>query len=561
MSSWTSCRLILLFAVLVLLGLVGPGQTQAELGKKYALLVGVRTYRHSKLEDLKYTENDVEDLAALLEREFAEVVLLTSTRGQAKAERAPTAANIRKHLRALLEKVGKHDTIVVALAGHGLQLKVKGQDAEEGFFCPADAKPREGATLAEQSKTLIGFAELFRQLDESGVGVKLLLVDACRNDPAAGRSVTADTIPRPPRGLAALFSCKSGERAFETDKLGRGHGVFFHHVIEGLKGEAKNRRGEVTWGGLAEHVTEKVSDEVPKLIGGGARQTPEEIKKLVGKSPVLLGPARERVVKEEPKEITSSIGMKLARIPAGTFLMGSPRDEAKREPCEGPQHEVEITRAFYLGAHEVTQKQYQAVMGKDPSCFRAGGSYKERVALTSTDDFPVDQVEWEDAVEFCKKLSALPAEAKEGRKYRLPTEAEWEYASRAGAPSYQVFHYGNSLSGTQANFEGSKPYGDAGKAAPLNRTCKVGSYTANRFGLFDMHGNVSEWCADWFGEDYYASSSRKDPTGPEKGKFRVLRGGAWCLDAASCRSGCRNGGDPVFAGSCGFRVACDVAPR
>jgi formylglycine-generating enzyme required for sulfatase activity len=178
-----------------------------------------------------------------------------------------------------------------------------------------------------------------------------------------------------------------------------------------------------------------------------------------------------------------------------------------------------------------------------------------------TDDFPVDQVEWEDAVEFCKKLSALPAEAKEGRKYRLPTEAEWEYACRAGAPSYQVFHFGSSLSGTQANFEGSKPYGDAGKAASLNRTSKVGSYAKNLFGLFDMHGNVSEWCSDWFAEDYYATSPRRDPKGPATGKFRVLRGGAWCLDASSCRSGCRNGGDPVFAGSFGFRVACDVSAR
>jgi hypothetical protein len=272
--------------------LIAPSKAQPPRGKKCALLVGVRAYEHRSLDDLRFTENDVEELADLLRGGgFAEVVVLTSTRGERSAAARPTAANIRKRLRGLLERLTKHDTLVVALAGHGLQLKVKvrGKEAEEGFFCPADARPRDDATLEEQSRTLLGFKELFAALDESGVGVKLLLVDACRNDPKLGRSVNADVMPRPTRGTAALFSCKSGERAFEHPKLGRGHGVFFYHVIEGLKGEAKNKRGEVTWSTLADYVTDKVSDEVPKLIGG-ARQTPEEMKKLEGKSPVLLAP-------------------------------------------------------------------------------------------------------------------------------------------------------------------------------------------------------------------------------------------------------------------------------
>jgi ubiquinone/menaquinone biosynthesis C-methylase UbiE len=293
------CRLIVLALPLVAAALLSPAQAQTGKGKKFALLVGVREYRHSKLDNLEFTENDVEELAEALRGGFAEVVLLTSTRGGKDAEAAPTARNIRAHLKRLLDKVSKHDTILVALAGHGLQLKVKVKDGtgketetEEGFFCPADAKPRDDVTLAEQSRTMIGFTELFKELDESGVGVKLLLVDACRNDPKAGRSVNADVMPRAPQGLAALFSCRSGERAFESPKLGKGHGVFFFHVLEGLR-KAKNERGEVTWDRLAEHVKEKVSDDVPILIGGGARQTPEEIKKLVGKAPVLLGPAKE----------------------------------------------------------------------------------------------------------------------------------------------------------------------------------------------------------------------------------------------------------------------------
>jgi formylglycine-generating enzyme required for sulfatase activity len=186
------------------------------------------------------------------------------------------------------------------------------------------------------------------------------------------------------------------------------------------------------------------------------------------------------------------------------------------------------------------------------------------VAGTNTDDFPVETVSWNDAVEFCKKLSERAAEKKAGRKYRLPTEAEWEYSCRGGASSsYQVFHFGNSLSSKQANFNGNYPYGGADKAVFLNRTCKVGSYTKNRFGLHDMHGNVWEWCSDWYDKDYYAKSSRRDPQGPSKGSSRVLRGGGWSDRGLNCRSAFRNGisepADRVI--SMGFRVALVPAGR
>jgi hypothetical protein len=136
--------------------------------------------------------------------------------------------------------------------------------------------------------TLVSLSGLFKDLEDCGAGVKLLLVDACRNDPRLGRNVDLDHLPRLPRGTAALFSCMGGERAFETDKLGKGHGVFFYHVLQGLKGAARNKRGEVTWGRLAEYVTDKVSDEVPTLIGSGAKQTPELKVNITGKSPVLV---------------------------------------------------------------------------------------------------------------------------------------------------------------------------------------------------------------------------------------------------------------------------------
>jgi TPR repeat protein len=277
------CLAVLLLALAMLPANLARAET--ETGKKRALLVGVRDYKSSKFEPLDYTENDVEELAKVLlgEARFDDVRVLTSTRGAAKTADAPTRANVQAALTALLADRGRHDTLLVALSGHGMQAKVKDGTAEkdDSFFCPSDAQLND-------TSTLISLRTLFKDLDASGAGVKLLLVDACRNDPTLGRNVDIDTLPRLPRGSAALFSCKSGERAFESKKLGRGHGVFFYHVLEGLKGKAMSMKGDVTWGSLVEYVTDKVSDDVPVLIGGGAKQTPELKVNLTGKSPVLV---------------------------------------------------------------------------------------------------------------------------------------------------------------------------------------------------------------------------------------------------------------------------------
>jgi formylglycine-generating enzyme required for sulfatase activity len=521
--------------------LLDASHAHTEKGKKYALLVGVRKYDSDKFEDLRFTENDVEELARVLgERAgFTSIRVLTTSRGGRRKGDAPTAANVRAALAALLAKKTKEDTVLMALSGHGIQATLKGKD--ESFFCPADAQLNDNSTL-------VSLGKLVADLDDCGARVKLLLVDACRNDPKLGRNVDVDALPRMPRGTAALFSCSSGERAFETPKLGKGHGIFFFHVLEGLRGKAKNREGEVTWGGLAEHVTRSVSRAVPRLIGDGARQTPELKVNLRGESPVLIAsaggevvrektgekPGQEKVLPEGKREITNSIGMQLVRIPRGTFLMGSPAGEIGHSKDE-EQHTVEITRDFYLAVHEVTQAQYRQVMGKNPSWFSAAGGGKDRVKDMDTDDFPVENVSYEDAVEFCKKLSALPSEKRAGRKYRLPTEAEWEYACRGGAASSE-FHFGSSLSSKQANFNGNYPYGGAAKDDNLGRPCKVSQYPKNGFGLFDMHGNVWEWCADWYDADYYGKSPRHDPQGPSEGSERVNRGGGWNNYGQVCRS-------------------------
>lgn len=272
---------------------------------------------------------------------------------------------------------------------------------------------------------------------------------------------------------------------------------------------------------------------------------------------IAQGTARGR---DASKEIANSIEMKLVLIPAGKFVMGSPTGEAERNTNED-QHEVAITRPFYLGVHTVTQRQFLKVMGKNPSFFqpRNGGGLEH----------PVEQVRWGDAREFCKRLSALTEEKKAGRTYRLPSEAEWEYACRAGTTT--TFNVGDTLSSKQANFNGNFPYGRAEKGPFLGKTAKVGSYPANAWGLYDMHGNVLQWCNDWYDPDYYKKSPKDNPKGPEKGVaatgfgsnfFVVVRGGCWLDEGRACRSARRfrlQQSEPYRW--TGFRVVCDVAGK
>jgi formylglycine-generating enzyme required for sulfatase activity len=270
---------------------------------------------------------------------------------------------------------------------------------------------------------------------------------------------------------------------------------------------------------------------------------------------VVSLPAPETVrAQDGEKVITNSIGMKLTLIPAGKFLMGSSAGEEERD-AEEMQHEVEITKPFYMGVYEVTQGQYEKIKEKNTAFFRQG------------QDFPMDQVRWPDAVDFCRKLSALPAEKKASRVYRLPTEAEWEYACRAGTKT--VFHFGDALSSKEANFKGSFPYGDAAKGIFLQKTTKVGSYGPNAWGLYDMHGNVAEWCSDYYDPDYYKNSPKQDPKGPANGVlktdfhnefYRVVRGGCWLDEARACRAAYRfrlQATEPYRW--VGFRVVYDVS--
>jgi formylglycine-generating enzyme required for sulfatase activity len=263
----------------------------------------------------------------------------------------------------------------------------------------------------------------------------------------------------------------------------------------------------------------------------GTRRPPAELVERMKAAEAGLVPPPPR--HDLPRQLVNSIGMRFVLIPAGSFFMGSPPEEALRGNDEGPLCRERIDRPFYLGVFPVTQKQYESVMKDNPSHFhRKNGGGPE---------YPVEQVSWDDCVAFCEKMSALSGEKKAGRVYRLPSESEWEYACRAGTTT--PFAFGAALGSDQANFDGNRPYGDAEVGPFLQQTSKVGTYAANVYGLYDMHGNVWEWCSDWH----------------TPGSHRVLRGGSWNNSGHLCRSARRQKYAPDFRGdNVGFRVALDA---
>ena len=248
-----------------------------------------------------------------------------------------------------------------------------------------------------------------------------------------------------------------------------------------------------------------------------------------------------------PGSITNSIGMQLVPIPVGEFLMGSAEDCPLGDPDEEFQHRVRISKPFLLGMHQVTQRQYERVTGENPSHFKGN-------------ELPVEHLSWKEALRFCEMLSSLPAERQACRRYRLPTEAEWEFACRAGTTT--PFNTGHTLKPDQARFSSTS------RSSP-RQTATVGSYQPNAWGIFDMHGNVWEWTADWFSADYFRESPVDDPQGPATGTHHTLRGGSASVNVQECRTTIRgesptdgpdgNGQRYPLYGDFGVRVVCEAS--
>jgi formylglycine-generating enzyme required for sulfatase activity len=250
------------------------------------------------------------------------------------------------------------------------------------------------------------------------------------------------------------------------------------------------------------------------------------------------------------KNVVNAIGMELMLIPAGEFTMGVPDlGYEKQVPAGSLPHRVRLTTPYYLGVHELTQGQYERVMGKNPSWHTTSSGLSGR-PKQDTDLLPVEQVSWEDATEFCRRLSQLSAEKEAGLIYRLPTEAEWEYACRSGES--EPFPW-SSAGNPRAGYNAGEFLKDGLPVAT------VGSYPPNRFGLHDMRGNLYEWCADWYASDYYRRSPVDDPQGPESGYLRVVRGGDWLFVGEGCMINRRIASPWHSSPYLGFRVAASVS--
>lgn len=332
-----------------------------------------------------------------------------------------------------------------------------------------------------------------------------------------------------------------------------------------------------------------------------ARRKTDELARV--SSAIIARGLRDIARIEQPKEFTNSIGIRFVPIPAGEFMMGSSDadirsyimsdsdfktkeaklNDTKLVKSEQPQHRVKITQPFFMATHEITQTQFQQLIGRNPSWYSITGYRKADVLGLDTSRFPVDNVSWFDAVEFCLKLGdkenrspcyrltniqrdedrsieSADVTLLTGDGYRLPTEAEWEYACRAGSTT--LFHFGTWLNGGEANVNGKKPFGTEFEGPSLGRTTTVGSYLANAFGLYDMHGNVWEWCQDWYGEDYYAERQECNPLGPITGSSRVFRGGGWIGHAIHARAATRLMLSPeIRGGFTGFRVVAPSSGR
>jgi formylglycine-generating enzyme required for sulfatase activity len=241
------------------------------------------------------------------------------------------------------------------------------------------------------------------------------------------------------------------------------------------------------------------------------------------------------------EDLGNGITLEMVQIPGGTFTMGSPATEVERYDFEIPQHQVTVP-VFFMGRYQVTQAQYQAIVGNNPSYFKGANR-------------PVEQVSWDDAVEFCKQLSK-----NSGRNYRLPSEAEWEYACRAGTTT--PFYFGETITTDLVNYDGTvTPYASAPKGVYREETTEVGKFPANAFGLYDMHGNVWEWCQDYWHDNYQDAPTDGSAwlTGGDNTRT-LLRGGSWDYAPVLCRSAYRHGDTPDYLNfNIGFRLVVVLA--
>ncbi|HMV99552.1 MAG TPA: SUMF1/EgtB/PvdO family nonheme iron enzyme [Acidobacteriota bacterium] len=571
-------------------------------GKRFALIIGVDSYTDAQINPLQGAGKDAQLLADTLVDvsgfDRQQVFVLTS---QGNATQQPYRANVLQRLAFIGRSIPKDGLLLVAFSGHGVERQGK------AFLLPSDARIDTDPRLL--SETCLDVEALKTMIRGFGIQQVLFLIDTCRNEVVTGRSGTSDTLSskftqafrfevrnREVRAFATLYAASEGERAFEySDKK---HGYFTWALVEGLRGAAQNSTGQITLASLVNYLQTQVPQRVQYELGkeqhpfaeiSGYRadqlvlSTPGEAASALSVSTTRL-PSHTRITYSDPhpssqpgprlqvsshphelvEKLPNGLSLELAELPAGSFQMGATPTEASLLLAEfqtagiSPALAKQLTNwqtsgqpvkvaPLAISRFEITQAVWQ-VVAHLPKIYL---ELPSNPATMQGDRLPVENISWEEANEFCARLSHLT-----GKKYRLPTEAEWEYACRAGSTT--AFAFGQTLSSTQANFDARA--GSHTSGSPAGRTLPVGSVgQPNQFGLFDMHGNVWEWCLDsWAETSPLSDTSRVQPVNLQRSTTRTIRGGSWFNPAVSCRSTSRLGLKSTDRSSTvGFRVVLE----
>ena len=526
-----------------------------------ALVVAINRYDDSLFTDLRGTHKDANEMYAFLTRGLPD-----GWRFETEVLTDPTATTVMQTLNAMTKDLTDDSVFVFYFSGHGACL---------------NGSPNQSLLCRDASDLLFDGAEgageitpkYLAALSRRRRGNKFFCYDVCRTQLLAGKKgsmlgaeggqgLRDATSSAPGDGgfgrSWTLSACADGQTATDDGSFAR---ALVAEMEEMLRTRSELKLGEELVDRVASRISRAgqrpASDGEPfvlapgqgKTFGVGADDAQAEAEKWRRKYEELVEERRRKerakpAPPANPRPAGARKVLTIARVevpfrwaPPGRFMMGSPEDEEERWNNE-KQHEVILTHGFWLAETQTTQKLWKAVMGSNPSRF------------TGDDLRPVENVSWEDSQKFIRKLNGLKVSG--AGTFRLPTESEWEYACRAGATT--AFPWGNVLNGDKANCNGRYPYGTEEKGKYLDKTTRVGSYESNAWGLYDMIGNVWEWCQDWYYD--YPSGTVTDPQGASSGSSRVLRGGSWIDNPGDCRSAGRFYYVPAPGnGYNGFRLA------
>jgi formylglycine-generating enzyme len=547
----------LLLLLLSVYSVCSVGHTQDSLPRT-ALLMGVGDYGGAK-----YKGQTIQNLPGIITADLPGMEAKLKSLGfDVTVVPNPTLSQAKTAVDAFSSRIKARPGVsLFYFSGHG------GEYEGKNFLIPRGASIASTADLSDEA---LSAQRVLNGMEESGAQVNLVFLDCCRED--LGKNIGgAELQPMKARGSFIGFATRSGDFADpgaagspytrfllqHLDRPGLSVADMYGYVIRDVKDYTKKMLGEERRPGFYSELEGDPFYFVPVKFTAPQTGTPamteaeieRRARELAAKmtAPPATPPSppattsggildEGAVGKSIQVKLPGDVLMKFSFCPPGSFMMGSPKSEVGRQDDED-QAQVRISKGFWMAQTEVTQAQWKALMGSNPSNFKG-------------DDLPVETVSWEDAQSFISKAAAV-TNLPEGWKWALPTEAQWEYACRAGTES--AFHFGDVLNGTQANCDGNYPYGTSTKGPYLQKTCAAGSYKPNAWGLHDMHGNVWEWCADWYGEKL---TDGTDPSGTSTGAYRVDRGGSWIIDAAYCRAASRNGDGPGIRNySLGFRPA------